>query len=164
MDPIILAAATAVVGAMATDGWKHAQSGLTALWRRVWPEQADAVADELEAVRSVMSGAREESNVTEAEHNHLLVEDWREHLHELLSRDPTLTRELRELTERQLLPLLPPTERAAVGGLLQQAQMADAEHAVQAGRDAVDSSVKGNTFQGPTAIQSGPGSTQDITF
>src|SRR5690349_14355645 len=51
MDPIVLAAGTALVTAMATDAWQSARDGAVALWRKVRPEQAEIVEAELAEVR-----------------------------------------------------------------------------------------------------------------
>ncbi|MDB4872445.1 MAG: hypothetical protein JWL97_3449, partial [Gemmatimonadales bacterium] len=39
MDPILVAADTALVGAMATDTWQQARAGAVALWRRLHPDR-----------------------------------------------------------------------------------------------------------------------------
>lgn len=47
MDPVVLAAGTALVTAMATDTWQQVREGVVALWRRVHPGQAIAVEADL---------------------------------------------------------------------------------------------------------------------
>lgn len=43
MDPILVAADTALVGAMATDTWQQARAGAVALWRRLHPDRVVAI-------------------------------------------------------------------------------------------------------------------------
>ncbi|MET9250277.1 hypothetical protein [Nonomuraea sp. NPDC003709] len=43
MDSLVLAAATAVVTALSTEGWRQARKAVVALWRRVHPERVPAI-------------------------------------------------------------------------------------------------------------------------
>ncbi|MCI3273518.1 hypothetical protein [Streptomyces cylindrosporus] len=65
MDPIVLSAGTALVGAIATDTWDHARAAVVALWRRARPDQADVIDEELAASRRRLLAARDEGT-TEA--------------------------------------------------------------------------------------------------
>src|SRR5271165_5847197 len=59
MDPLVLAAGTALVGAMVTDGWQQARTAVVAWWRKVHPGRADAVGAELDTARAQVLPARE---------------------------------------------------------------------------------------------------------
>ncbi|MFD8632359.1 hypothetical protein [Streptomyces sp. NPDC059533] len=58
MDPQIVAVAgaagTAIVSAMAADGWQRARDGVVAFWQRFRPESADAVHADFEGNRRVL--------------------------------------------------------------------------------------------------------------
>lgn len=59
VDPIVLAAGTALVSAMATDVWQQARARVVALWRRVHPQQADTVEADLEGLHAQVLDARQ---------------------------------------------------------------------------------------------------------
>ncbi|WP_404813917.1 hypothetical protein [Kitasatospora fiedleri] len=62
MATITEAAGTALVGAMATDMWRKAVDGVTALWRRAYPDRAETVAAELEQTRRQVLAARQSND------------------------------------------------------------------------------------------------------
>ncbi|TDC26255.1 hypothetical protein E1265_04845 [Streptomyces sp. 8K308] len=105
MDPEIAAlagsAGTTIVTLAATDAWERARDGLVALWRRVRPEGADAVGDELATTRDELANTPPEDTETEGE----LVAQWRGRVRRLLATHPEVADELRdlltELTEEQ---------------------------------------------------------------
>ncbi|WP_405842536.1 hypothetical protein [Streptomyces sp. NBC_01518] len=132
MDPITLAAASALVGAMATDGWAQARDATVALWRRVWPERAEAVAAELELARPRVLAARERH---QEDREQALVAGWRVPLEDLLDRDPTLAADLRRLVDEQLAPLLPKAEQSRVSSIVQNVTTSGHSQATVAGRD-----------------------------
>ncbi|WP_406149068.1 hypothetical protein [Streptomyces anulatus] len=90
MDPITVAglAGTALVGAMATDAWQQTRDGVVALWRRVHPERAEEVGQELTRLRSIV----EERGTAEVEA--AMSQLWQLRLRDLLLTDPALTAEL----------------------------------------------------------------------
>lgn len=90
MDPIAVAglAGTALVGAMATDAWQQTRDGVVALWRRVHPERAQEVGQELVRLRSIV----EERGTAEVEE--AMTQLWQLRLRDLLLADPALTAEL----------------------------------------------------------------------
>jgi len=59
VDPIVVAAGTALVSAMATDVWQQARAGVVAFWRWVHPQQADTVEADLEGLRTQVLDARQ---------------------------------------------------------------------------------------------------------
>ncbi|MDT0608668.1 hypothetical protein [Streptomyces lancefieldiae] len=103
MDPIVVSAGSALVGAMATDGWERARTALVSLWRRARPEQADTVGAELAAVRAQLLVAR---NAGDADTEEALAGSWRLRLQELLAENPALTDELRRLLDQELTPAM----------------------------------------------------------
>ncbi|MGW2722366.1 hypothetical protein [Streptomyces sp. NPDC001492] len=132
MDPIALAAGTALVGAMANDAWQGARTAVTALWRRVRPEQADAVDAELAETRAQLLSAR---GAGELETEQALAADWQLRLQALLRADPAVADELRNLLDTRLTPLLAPDERSQVGFLVMKAEAHGSGRVYQAGRD-----------------------------
>src|SRR5437868_7101629 len=111
MDPIALAAGTAVVSAMATDAWLQARTATVALWRRVRPEQAAGVESELAEVRTEVLAARAAGD-PEAEAG--LAGEWQNRLRRLLQADPGLGVELRRLLDEELTPVLSAPEQTRV--------------------------------------------------
>ncbi|MFD3514156.1 hypothetical protein [Streptomyces sp. NPDC058657] len=100
MDPQIAAlagtAGTTLVTLMATDAWQRTRDGVTALWRRVHPERADAVAGELDHTREQLLVAREGGDTeTEGE----LRADWQGRVRRLLRDDPGIVADLRALLD-----------------------------------------------------------------
>jgi hypothetical protein len=91
------AAAAALVGAMAKDGWSQAKAGMVALWRRHRPGQDVAVEDALESSRG------EIVNADEAAHQGLvdLVQGrWQGRLETLLEEHPEAANDLLVLVEQ----------------------------------------------------------------
>ncbi|MFZ3592379.1 hypothetical protein [Streptomyces sp. BH104] len=131
MDPMVMAAGTALVGAMATDTWGQIREATVALWRRVSPERAVAVGAELEEFRSQVLQARREGD---AHTEDALVSACRLSLHQLLRQDPTLYAEFRQLFERHLVPALSEGERTTVQSIVQNATVSGGV-SIQAGRD-----------------------------
>ncbi|MFC7382970.1 hypothetical protein [Sphaerisporangium rhizosphaerae] len=101
MDPIVLAAGTALVTAMATDAWEQARKAAVALWRRTRPDEADSVAGELAEVRAQVIAARREGD---AETERALAGSWQIRLQRLLRADPDLAAELRRVLAEELSP------------------------------------------------------------
>lgn len=95
MDPVSLAASAAatIVNLMATDAWGQVKEKVGALWRRFRPDQADAVAVELDRARDEVIGADETTA-------RALTLYWESQLLRLLSADSAAAEELaRVLTE-----------------------------------------------------------------
>ncbi|MFE2970039.1 hypothetical protein ACFXKC_41490 [Streptomyces sp. NPDC059340] len=133
VDPVTLAAATALVGAMATDGWQQARDATVALWRRVRPERAEAIAGDLELTRPRVLTARQRG---EDDREQALVTSWRLHVQDLLDQDAGLASDVRRLVDECLLPLLPPTEQTSVRAVVQHVDTRDHSQSIVAGRDA----------------------------
>ncbi|MGW2590556.1 hypothetical protein ACWCXC_09825 [Streptomyces sp. NPDC001515] len=98
MDPQIVAVAgaagTAIVSAMATDGWQRARDGVVALWQRFRPESADSIHEDFEENRRVLLGSLQAGD----EHTHAaLVAAWNGYLLGLLVAQPQALDALRQL-------------------------------------------------------------------
>ncbi|MEU7041754.1 hypothetical protein AB0A77_11955 [Streptomyces varsoviensis] len=132
MDALVLAAGTAVVGAMATDSWQTARSAVVAWWRRARPEEAEGVDAALGRVRPQLLAARQaRDTASEA----ALASDWQSRLRRVLEADPRLARELRSLLDDEITPVLPAPERARVETLVMKASATGHGRVYQAGRD-----------------------------
>jgi hypothetical protein len=104
MDPLVLAAASAVVTAMATDGWQQAREAVVRLWRQSRPNHVPAIETDLDETRAEVMAARTAGDrAAEAG----LVADWERKLRRLLDADPALGSELRRVLDEELAPLLP---------------------------------------------------------
>jgi hypothetical protein len=133
MDPIVLAAGTAVVGAMATDAWRQARTTVVALWRRARPnERAEAVVAALESVRTRILAARSQGD---GETEQALVGAWRLQLQQLLDEDPAMATELQHVLDECLTPALSPGEQNQVRSIIMKAEAHDESRGYQAGRD-----------------------------
>ncbi|MEV5980966.1 hypothetical protein [Streptomyces sp. NPDC052114] len=131
MDPVTVAAGTALVGAMATDAWAHLRDAMVALWRRPHPEQADSIALRLDELRGQVVDARGRGD---ADIETALVAIWRMRLHELVGEDPALAAELRYLLDHQLLPASRAAEAGRAASVEQRARVSGGV-SIQAGRD-----------------------------
>ncbi|MER7368269.1 hypothetical protein ACI2LC_07630 [Nonomuraea wenchangensis] len=132
MDPIVLAAGTALVTAMATDAWQSARDGAVALWRRARPEQAEVVEAELTEVREQVLQARGEGD---ADTEQALAGSWQVRLQQLLRADPSLAVELRRVLDEVLTPALEPADQERIGSLVMKATASGHGRVYQAGRD-----------------------------
>jgi hypothetical protein len=108
MDALALAAASALVSVLATEGWQDGRRAVVALWRRARPEQAPAVEADLGEARTELLAAREAGDEQAEE---ALVVEWRQRLRRLAAADPEAARELRRIVDEELTPLLPPAGR-----------------------------------------------------
>ncbi|WP_309238869.1 hypothetical protein [Streptomyces lunaelactis] len=133
MDPIVLAAGTALVGAMATDAWQQARGSVVAWWRLVRSNnQAEDISAELAEVRNQVLTARNEGD---EDTERALAAVWQMRLQQLLSEDAARAGELRRLLDDELTPVLPVDEQARVGTIVMKARVSDTGRVYQAGRD-----------------------------
>ncbi|MFD7104968.1 hypothetical protein [Streptomyces celluloflavus] len=132
MDPIVLAAGTALVSAMATDGWQQAQDAVATWWRRIRPDRADSVGGELDTLRTQVLAARDDADENT---ERALAGIWQLRLQQLLQGDPALATELQQLLNDHLAPTLPPDERAQIGSVAMKAEARDSARIYMAGRD-----------------------------
>jgi hypothetical protein len=98
VDPQIVAiagtAGTAIVSAMATDGWQRARDGVVALWQRFRPESADLIHGNFEENRRVLVDSLQAGDGhTQA----ALVAAWNGYLLGLLIAQPQALDALRQL-------------------------------------------------------------------
>ena len=134
MDPIVMAAGTAVVSAMATSAWQQARDGVVALWRRVHPDRAEQVSEDLEVVRDEVLRARLNGDASTEQ---ALAGEWRAGLQRLIRQDPSLAGEVRRLLDERLLPALSAEEQARVHSIMQVASATDHSTVYQAGHDII---------------------------
>ncbi|MET7339236.1 hypothetical protein [Nonomuraea sp. NPDC005650] len=132
MDPIIVATGTALVTAMATDGWQAARAGAVALWRKVRPEQAEVVEAELAEVREQLLEARRDGD---ADTEQALAGAWQVRLQHLLRADPSLAQEIERVVDEVLTPVLELAGQERVGSLVMKASASGHGRVYQAGRD-----------------------------
>jgi hypothetical protein len=132
MDPLALAAGTALVSAVATQSWEQACAAVMGFWRRIHPDGAGLIEPELAEVRRRMLEAhdREDEDTQRA-----LAGTWQLRLQRLLEEDPAVAPELRRLLEEDLRPVLPVAEQARVQQIMINAQARGRAHQNIAGRD-----------------------------
>ncbi|MFI2209250.1 hypothetical protein [Streptomyces sp. NPDC020141] len=101
----MVAAGSALVGAMATDAWGQVRAATVAVWHRIRPEQADDIDAQLQRLRTQTLAVREDESDGAGEE---LVAVWSARLHLLFQHDPSVAAELlRRLLEEELNPRLP---------------------------------------------------------
>lgn len=100
MDPEIAAlagsAGTTVVTLMATDAWQRIRDGMVGLWRRTYPERAEAVGVELDSTRADVLAARAAGDPQAEEELH---GEWQGRLRRLMTADPSAADDLRRLLD-----------------------------------------------------------------
>ncbi|WP_172381819.1 hypothetical protein [Streptomyces sp. MNP-20] len=131
MDPLVMAAGTALVAAIATDAWQQARAGAVAVWQRVYPERAVAIEAELEHARAALLAARRDGDTrTEG----ALADVWRERLAQLVAADPDVLAEIQRVLEQVWTPLIP-TGQPAVRHITMHATATGSGRVYQAGGD-----------------------------
>ncbi|MEV4969874.1 hypothetical protein [Streptomyces scopuliridis] len=128
----MLAAGTALVGAMATDVWQQARTATVDLWRRIQPARADGIGAQLDDLRAQVLAGREAGD---ADTEQALAGAWRLHLHELLRANPGFAAELRQLLDEHLTPPLPENEQTRVRSVVMRAEARDNARVYMAGGD-----------------------------
>ncbi|MFF9806713.1 hypothetical protein ACF1G5_16540 [Streptomyces coeruleorubidus] len=137
MDPIVLAAGTALVSAMATDAWQRTATAVADLWKRARGTEGGAAApdhipDELASLRASIVRARNDSD---SEMEESLAGLWRLRLHALIEQNPSLVEDLRALVRETLLPEVDDRSRVRVETLIQQNAQVSGGTNYMAGRD-----------------------------
>ncbi|MEV0385822.1 hypothetical protein [Nonomuraea sp. NPDC050643] len=132
MDPIVLAAATALVGAMATDAWQQTRTAVVAWWRRSRPQEAETVQAELDESQPRVLAARRQAD---AHTEQALTGQWQLRLQRLLDEDPALGPQLRQLLDEHLGPAPAGDEGARVQHIVINAEARDNARQYIAGRD-----------------------------
>lgn len=108
MDPLELAAATAVVSALTTDGWQQARDAMVRLWRRARPAHVPAIESDLDDTRAELVTAPGDGA------EQLLVADWERKLRRLVAAEPDVALELRRVLDEELTPLLSDAEQERI--------------------------------------------------
>jgi DNA-binding PucR family transcriptional regulator len=111
MDPIALAAATALVAAMATDAWQEARTAVVAWWRRNHPRHSRNISQELESARSDVLAARDRGVGSVQQ---CLTNVWQQRFQQVLDFHSTSRQELQQLIDEHLTSILPPADRNQV--------------------------------------------------
>jgi hypothetical protein len=134
VDPATLAAAAAaaLIAAITTDAWQQATSAIVGLWRRVHPNRAETIEEELAEARQYALAAREQGDADAGEG---LAADWQRRLKRLLDADPDAAGELQRVMEDLLTPSLAPADQERVGSIVLKAQATGHGRVYQAGRD-----------------------------
>jgi hypothetical protein len=132
MDPIAMAAGTALIGAMATDAWRQVRTRVVEWWRTARPDQAEYVHRELTDAHTEVIEARQEDDEGREQD---LITNWQVRLQMLLRANPALAEQLRVLLNDQLIPALPTREQHAVASQVMKATATGHGRVYQAGRD-----------------------------
>ncbi|MET9972434.1 hypothetical protein ABZZ80_42790 [Streptomyces sp. NPDC006356] len=140
MDPLVLAAGSAVVTAMVTDGWQQARDAVVAWWRTRHADEAESVRADLESLRLRALAIRDGRNVGDVSDGEdwpeqaALVAGWAARFQRLLDEDPDTAAALRELTELTLPPEVAPAPDDQ-GPVVMKADARDHARVFMAGHD-----------------------------
>ncbi|MFJ8935061.1 hypothetical protein ACIRL0_04990 [Streptomyces sp. NPDC102365] len=132
MEPVVLAAGTALVAAMASNAWEAARDALVGLWWKGKPEEAEAVGSELRRARSVVLEAR---RTNDADAEQALIVFWRMRFDQLLRKRPDLVGDLRGVLQDDLVPALDADDRDRVSVAFGRTEAHDHARIYRAGRD-----------------------------
>jgi hypothetical protein len=103
MSPLTLAAGTAVVKAVATEGWQQACSALVRLWGHEDPAYSSVISQEVEATReSVLAASDTDYHAVERS----LSAQWNRRFSALLDMSADAGGKLRDVLDTELRPLL----------------------------------------------------------
>ena len=138
MDPLTIAAASALVKVLSSDSWQVAKSAVVRLWRREDPERQSAVSQEVDATRRSVLAARATNDETAEQR---LAAQWHRQLSGLAGRSPEASAELQDFLDQEIRPLLPDQDQEHVITVQQQ---------IHAGRDAYVAGRDMNIFGGQT--------------
>ncbi|MGW0640461.1 hypothetical protein [Nocardia salmonicida] len=134
VDPIVMAAGTALVGVMATDAWARAKDVVVGWWRQVRPDHAEQVGIELDQLRADAVAARGAGDTATED---ALAGAWRLRLHRLLTENPALRSDIDRLLRQDLTPMLSAGDQSTVAAITQNAVVGGKYNTtVQAGGDA----------------------------
>jgi hypothetical protein len=134
MDRIVLAAVTALAGAVVGDGWRQVHEAIAGLWRRGHsPQQADTIGAEVDQLREQLLQARRDGDTGTEQ---ALEGAWQVKLQQLLRADPTLTAELQRVLDQVLTPALPPAGQTRIGTIIMTGSSHDASTFTQIGTQA----------------------------
>jgi hypothetical protein len=134
MDRIVLAAGTALAGAIASDTWQQVRDVVAGLWRRVYPHPADGIGTELDQLRKQILQARHDGD-TDTEK--ALEGAWQVKLQELLRADPRLALDLQQVLEHVLLPAATAAGRARTGTIFMAGNSHDSSAFTQIGTQTI---------------------------
>jgi hypothetical protein len=132
MDPVVMAAGTALVGAMATDAWGQARRAVTDLWHRFRPDDSGRIEAELEETRTQVLLARQADDTDTEE---ALAGIWRLVLHRITQGDAEAIPAIQRMLDEQLRPLLRPQDEEKVSSIVIVGRASGNAKLNQAGRD-----------------------------
>lgn len=124
--------ASTVVALLATDTWEKAKTVLASLWRHSRPERANAIETELVQARADLLRAQSEGDETL---EGALTRVWQHRIAELLTSDPGLAAQFRQLLNEVLVPALPVGELVRIDKIEMRARASGRSRIYQAGRD-----------------------------
>ncbi|WP_416981290.1 hypothetical protein [Streptomyces sp. T028] len=133
MDPLVVAAGTALVGAMASDAWQEARNGVTTLWRRFRPEQAEVIDGDLVETREQMTAGEAEDDAVRTAR--ALAVTWQLRLQALLRENPSMAGDLQRLLDTRFAVTPADDERPDTTAVTMNAEASGHGRVYQAGRD-----------------------------
>jgi hypothetical protein len=128
MDPIVQAAAVALVQAISTDAWQQAKEAVVDLWHRGHSGDADLPGRDLDELRAQVLQARSNGD---AQAERVLEGQWQVRLQALLRGNPALAADLRQVLDSVLMPTA--TQAGATGAIVMTGTSRDSSSFTQIG-------------------------------
>ena len=134
MDRIVLAAGTALIGAIVGDAWRQVREAVAGLWRRGHHQQQPGdIGAELDDLREQLLQARRDGDTATEQ---ALEGAWQVKLQQLLRADPTVAAELQRVLDQVLTPALSPAGQTRIGTIMMTGSSHDASTFTQIGTQA----------------------------
>ncbi|MFH9392728.1 hypothetical protein [Streptomyces sp. NPDC017556] len=132
MDPLTLAAGSALVAAMATDSWQHCRDAVADWWRQHHANRTDDLNADLDRLRTQVLTIDQEGNQSGED---ALTVAWGERFQRLLDSAPHMESEIRELIDRTLTPAASYANDRGTPAAVMKADARDNARIFMAGRD-----------------------------
>jgi hypothetical protein len=131
-EQLAIASGKALVSAMASRSWEDARAAMIKLWRRVHEGRIPQLESDLDKLHDDMLNARARKDADQEEE---LTDIWSVRFGRLISKNPDLIPDLRALLDKQLIPALPPGERAELRNTVINARASGKSKLIIAGGD-----------------------------
>lgn len=131
LTELTTAASAAMVKLLVTEAWQATRDGVVALWRKVRPDTADRVGLDLDENRAQLLEAADGGDTAAVEA--ALGDEWRGRLATLVTVEPSLVADLRQLLDSQLTPALEQVTSNSAGSVRLSATATEHSTVIQAG-------------------------------
>lgn len=118
MDPLVLAAASAVVASIAGEAWSDVRAAVVRTWDRVNSPRSRSIGDAVQYDAEGLHQLGSDEGAV-AVRSGQLEEDWQSHFRALLRDHPDAREAVLELVQKDLIPLVPePQQRLGITNVI----------------------------------------------